>query len=53
MFKHNVMKMNGQVELRLQLFITSVFYEGDGLVSSSDRFIPQLKRTRNTLCLKL
>lgn len=51
-FKHDVMKMNAEVEIRLQLFLTSVFDEGDGLVFSSHRFILRLKRARNTLCLK-
>jgi hypothetical protein len=41
MFKHDAMKMNGEVEIRLQIFLTSVFDEGDGLVLSSDRFIPR------------
>jgi hypothetical protein len=40
------------VEIRLQIFLTSVFDEGDGLVLSSDRFIPRWRRAQNKLCLK-
>jgi hypothetical protein len=48
----NIMKKTGEAEIRLQLFLTSVFDEGDGLRLGSDRFISLLKRSRNTLCLK-
>jgi hypothetical protein len=41
MLKHNAMKMNGEVEIRLHLFLTPVLGEGEGLDLSPDLFIPR------------